>query len=93
MENNMENKSEGEKKPVYHFTMSGITNGEGSENFTVQFNALEGETEEEVISRVDKAKKIFDHVCLTNNKKAQEVAERIKQQQLKARTDLPEKFN
>ena len=89
----MENKLEGEKKPVYHFTMSGITNGEGSENFTVQFNALEGETEEEVINRVDKAKKIFDHVWLTNNKKAQEVAERIKQQQLKARTDLPKELN
>lgn len=85
--------SKNENKPEYHFTMSGITNAEGSENFTVQFNAHDGELEEEVVMKIDKAKRLFDHVWHTNNKKALDVAERIKQEQLRKRTELPERFN
>lgn len=82
-----------EKKPIYHFTMSGITNGEGSENFTVQFNAYDGMSEQEIKDRIDQAKRLFDYVWLTNNKKALEVAERIKQQRLKESQNLPKEFN
>ncbi len=82
-----------EKKPIYHFTMSGITNAEGSENFTVQFNAHEGMSEQEIIERMDQAKKLFDHVWKSNNKRALEVAESIKKQMEAKAQNLPKEFN
>ena len=79
-----------EHKPVYHFVMSGITNAEGSENFTVQFNAHDGETEEEVLTKIDKAKRLFDHVWKSNNKRALAVADHIKKLKVE---ELPKQFN
>ena len=74
----------------FHFTMSGITNAEGSENFTVQFNGKVDETEEEMVTKIDQAKRLFDHVWLSNNKRALGAASTIKSQKSE---ELPKQFN
>lgn len=82
-----------EKKPNYHFTMSGITNADGSENFTVQFNSHEGMSEEEMLVKIDQGKRLFDHVWKKNNVRAVEIADKIKKDMEAKRTNLPERFN
>lgn len=84
---------EKEPKPKFHFTMSGITCGDGSENFTIQFNAHENMTEEQTIEKIDQAKRLFDHVWRASNKKALAVGEAVKQKALQERQELPERFN
>lgn len=78
------------KENKFHFTMSGITDAAGTENFTVQFNGKVDETEEDVKLKIEEAKRLFDHVWKMGNKKALAVADKI----MKDRTqDLPQQFN
>lgn len=73
------------KKPVFRFIMAGITNAEGSENFTVDFNGFDGESEEVLKERIAMAKRLFDSVWLENNKKAV-LVNKVK------KDELPEQF-
>ena len=78
---------------LYHFVYDAVIDPQGTERMSIQWNGFKDETEDQLKEKTDLVSRLFDHRIRAHNERALAVGEKIRQEQQKRMSELPEKFN